>query len=120
MSVVLAVCGSNFCKFMSDGRLVRYDECKNIVLIHQESFPKVFKVNNNLLIGVSGDVLKAYNVVKEVMEHPKVNELSLEQIRNIIVNKGNSQTYDLLSVQILLGGKNSKNLFEFRYVQLKR
>ena len=52
MSMIMAVCGMNYCMMAGDRRRVTPDE-DNIVP-EDESFQKVFKINDHLLFGATG------------------------------------------------------------------
>ena len=52
MSVVIGICGINFCSLIADGRLVVGDY-PNIQVVH-EKVMKVYKINESLLLGGAG------------------------------------------------------------------
>lgn len=55
VSIVVGVCGTNFCSLISDGRKINpVAEDDNKFRILDESFPKVFKVNKRVLLGATG------------------------------------------------------------------
>lgn len=52
MSAVIAVCGTNFCTFAADRRMVIPDE--NTFLCANDETDKIFKVNDRVLLGMTG------------------------------------------------------------------
>ena len=55
MSVILAVCGENFCAMASDGRMVEEPAVPGKPNILSEELPKLRKVNRNVCVGFAGD-----------------------------------------------------------------
>lgn len=54
MSVVVAMCGSNYVKMVSDGRVIRIDPDGQYVP-YNENYNKLRKLNENIIIGFAGD-----------------------------------------------------------------
>ena len=51
-SAVILICGFDFCAIAGDTRLTMYD--RGMQSIKSNKFHKVFKLNNNILYGVTG------------------------------------------------------------------
>lgn len=106
MSFVICVCGVNFSVMMGDGRLIKYPERT----IEDEYYPKVFKINKNVLIGTTGDPLPIDEAFGELRNY-NVEYLTLEKIRKIFINKLKTLHTNSLGVKVIFSGKNRRGQF---------
>ena len=67
MSAVVAVCGTNYALMVGDGRLVKYDNGR-VVEIASETTRKVFRLNDSVLLGVTGDYLGYNHIVDNIVK----------------------------------------------------
>jgi len=116
VSIVISICGKNFCSMISDGRKIDpMPDLLNPIL--DESFPKVFKVNNRVVFGGTGmfsmkeRILDPLNVypVKDIITPKMAYKASVDYLQN--------QKFDLyVSRNYIIGGKDSKGKFSIREV----
>ena len=111
MSVVVNVCGSNFSIMVSDNRLVRYDAFGNMEIV-SEDYRKIHRVNENILIGFTGDAVQCQNVYDEIIKR-NTQQLTLEQVKGITKNTLYKYKNDIneLGVRIILSGKQLNGKF---------
>lgn len=111
MSVVVNVCGSNFSLMVSDNRLVKYDENNNIQIV-SEDFKKIFRINENVLVGITGDAVQCQNVMI-TLQKSNPSKLNLIQTKEIITNtlKSKKSEINKLGVKIIVSGKQSNGSF---------
>lgn len=106
MSIVLSVCGTNFSLMMSDGRMIRLNDLN----IADENFSKIRKVNENVIVGFTGDPIPMINALEELKSY-KVEFLTLERIKGIIVRFLQAQKINNLGVKLIISGRNKSNKF---------
>lgn len=111
MSVVVNVCGSNFSLMVSDNRLVKYDENNDIQIV-SEDFKKIFRINENVLVGITGDAVQCQNVMI-TLQKSNPSKLNLIQTKEIITNtlKSKKSEINKLGVKIIVSGKQSNGSF---------
>ena len=111
MSVVVNVCGPNFSLMVSDNRLVKYDENNNIQIV-SEDFKKIFRINENVLVGITGDAVQCQNVMI-TLQKSNPSKLNLIQTKEIITNtlKSKKSEINKLGVKIIVSGKQSNGSF---------
>lgn len=111
MSVVVNVCGSNFTLMVSDNRLVRYDENNNIQIVSEE-FKKIFRINENVLVGITGDAVQCQNVLI-TLQKSDPSKLNLIQVKEIITNtlKAAKNEINMLGVKIIVSGRQPNGNF---------
>lgn len=104
MSVVINVCGDNFSMMISDGRVIQFDENGDTRIV-LENYKKFKKVKDDVIVGFAGDpepTLKAFDVLSKY----DMDELSLIEIKNILVNTIQMQPINKLGVKLIVSGKN--------------
>jgi len=113
MSVVLAVCGNNFFKIMSDGRLVKFE---NLIPFDAEKFtvanethPKVIKVAEHWAAGIAGSGDIAFSLFDEINKRPAYKKLPLEKILFKIKNKLKTYRTPPIKTTVFVGGVDSQN-----------
>ncbi len=106
MSIVLSVCGTNFSLMMSDGRMMRLNDMS----IVYERAPKIKRVNSKVIIGFTGDPIPMIKAIDELDSY-KVELLTLERIKGIIIRCLKKQEINDLGVRLIISGKNKSNKF---------
>ena len=105
MSIVISVCGVNFSLMMSDGRLVKINDMnsKNLTVVNEE-FKKISRINRNVMIGFTGDPVPTINALNELNTYANLESLSLEEIKEIVVNSLKKQQINFLGVKLITIG----------------
>ena len=87
MSFVICVCGYDFSMMMADGRLVEYPNSNVIV---NEKVMKIIKINNNVMVGFTGDPLPAEFAINDLMKYdvqncyvPEVQKILIEKLKHL-------------------------------------
>lgn len=114
MSVILAVCGAEFCAMASDGRMVEEPlpaEPGAKPKIVTEKLPKLRKLNASVCVGFAGDTLAAVRIVNAVDEY-QVQYLTLEKTIRILCEKARTVSCGAVGVRLMVGGRNRKGLFQ--------
>ena len=115
MSVVLAVCSTNFFKIMSDGRLVKFDNTipfdARRFTIEREDYPKIIKVAEHWAVGIGGSGNVAFSLFDEIRKRSAYKTLSLEQIVFKIKNKLRSYEKQPVITNVLVGGLKSNRKY---------
>ena len=111
MSVILAVCGENFCAMASDGRMVEEPAKAGSPNILTEELPKLRKVNRNVCVGFAGDTLAAVRIVNALDEYD-VQYLTFEKILKILRDRAQEVEALPLGVRFLVGGRGRKGGFQ--------
>ena len=104
MSVVINVCGDYFSIMISDGRVIQFNENGDTRII-QENYKKFRKVKDDVIVGFAGDpepTLKAF----DALSNYNMDELSLIDIKNILINSIQMQPINKLGVKLIVSGKN--------------
>jgi len=111
MSVVVNVCGSNFTMMVSDNRLVKIDMAGNIEPV-SDHFKKIFRINENILIGFVGDALQCQNTMHEIYKY-NLRELTLDQTKGIVKEFliKHKNEINKLGVRVILSGRQSNGKF---------
>lgn len=111
MSVVVNVCDSNFTMMVSDNRLVKIDMAGNIEPV-SDHFKKIFRINENILIGFVGDALQCQNTMHEICKY-NLRELTLDRIKDIVKEFLEKQKNEInkLGVRVILSGRQSNGKF---------
>lgn len=120
MSIIAAVCGSNFCTFFSDQRMIRYQQGGEVIDDH---FHKILKLNDRVLYGAAGifpegeelsaaiagcptQNASAKVVAAAIRSYLKVHGKALQTPRSYLVGgKDRSGQFSLTEVQYHLGMK---------------
>ena len=110
MSVILAVCGENFCAMASDGRMVEEPAVPGKPNILSEELPKLRKVNRNVCVGFAGDTLAAVQAVNALDEY-NVQYLTFEKIVKVLCERMRQVHTLPLGVRFLVGGRGRKGSF---------
>lgn len=111
MSVLISVCGTNFCTFVSDGRKVEFDEEERIKGICAENQRKVFKLNDKLIFGVTGLYRESSNLLDPFKEYPDHSVLTMPLALKALIRYLENRKYVTSFRNYFLGGKNNKGEF---------
>lgn len=124
MSVVIGVCGPDFCTFYADGRRVVNDHSapNGIRVVGDDRFPKVFKLNPRVLYGAAGWFDMDTDLRDPVQSIPDIQNASVRVVKQAVVNylkkeKSNSR---ILPHSFLIGGKNRDGSFSMFEIALDR
>lgn len=110
MSIVIGVCGVNFCTFVSDGRVVGFDKEGDPDKVFSDSTRKAFKINNNLLLGVTGKFSNE-GLLDILGPFPDFSVLTMAIVHKEIMRYFEKNHSKLTSRQYLLGGRDNKGNF---------
>lgn len=105
MSVVIGICGTNFCSLIADGRLVMGDY-PNLVVVN-EKVMKVFKINDSVLIGGAGWFQGDEEITSPLDIYPDKNSITLTTAVDAIVRYIEKRMGAIATTRnYLVGGKD--------------
>lgn len=109
MSVVVAMCRSNYALMAGDSRLVEYKNGK-VVRIISENTKKVFKLNDYVMLGITGDYLGYEYITKNIVQRDNIH-LDIPQITQDVYDCASSFKLECLPLNILIAGKGKNGGF---------
>lgn len=115
MSFVLSVCGKEYAVMMSDGRVPKY-------VVNQEAhedYPKVFQISDKVCVGVTGDPVASFYILKDLQEFD-VSKLTLERMKRILTNALKEVPINMMGVKFVISGRNKSNKFTTYVVDSKK
>lgn len=115
MSFVLSVCGSDFSVMMSDGRVQKYALNQEV----HEDYPKVFQISEKVCLGVQGDPVASYYILKELQQY-EVSKITLERMKRILTNALKEVPVNMQGVRFVIAGRNKLNKFMCYCVDSKK
>ncbi len=83
MSAVIAVCGTNFCTFAADRRMVIPD--KNTFRCANDETDKIFKVNDRVLLGMTGIFWRWEHLTDPLDGCADLLSMSAAQVKDVVV-----------------------------------
>lgn len=99
MSLISVIATDKFISFMSDGRVIENDEIIN------ESYKKIFKVNEKIIFGMAG----SYNALQIILKH--LDDFNQENARefnkSLFKELAGNKTHH--SIQMVVGGLDENN-----------
>lgn len=113
MSVIIGICGVNFCTFWADMRQVSYlpDGTFDIANDHTQ---KIFKLNDRVLFGAAGKFRGAEDISAPTLAIPNLERASVKIVKTAVVDylKKQNKLYGNLTVRnYLVGGKQNNGTF---------
>ena len=115
MSFVLSVRGGNFAIMMSVGRVNKSGDKR----VAGEEFQKVFKLNDQICLGITGDPVAVYYALNELHTY-ELERMTMERMKRILVNAVKEIPVNRQGVQIILSGSNKSNRYVTYSVDTKR
>lgn len=124
MSVVIGVCGLDFCTFYADGRkVVNGNSAPNgIRVVGDDRFQKVFKLNPRVLYGAAGWFDADADLLEPVQSIQDIQSASVRVVKQAIVDylKKEKSSERILPHSFLVGGKNRDGSFSMFEITLDR
>lgn len=124
MSVVIGVCGPDFCTFYADGRKIVNDNAapNGIRIVGDDRFQKVFKLNPRVLYGAAGWFDMDTDLRDPVQSIPDIQNASVRVVKQAVVNylKKEKSSSRILPHSFLVGGKNRDGSFSMFEITLNR
>ena len=118
MSVVIGVCGTNFCTLLSDGRRVTNVNGGGIEPI-DEDFQKIFRINPRVLVGVGGWFDRSEGALDALSELTDLEHASAKIVKNAVVSYCNAHRGKFPSVRtyIICGKQHDGSfiMYEVKY-----
>lgn len=109
MSAIIGICGTNFCSFIANKRMVTNKfHSPNQMVVENEDFQKIFKINENMLFGCTGYFNK-YESLFDPLRLIGLNTVNLESIRNACVTYLERYQSTVQNRTYLIGEKKEKN-----------
>lgn len=115
MSFVLSVRGGNFAIMMSDGRVSKSGDKR----VAGEEFQKVFRLNDRVCLGITGDPVAVYYALNELHTY-ELERITMERMKRILVNAVKEVPVNRSGVQLILSGSNKSNRYVTYSVDTKR
>ena len=117
MSVVIGICGINFCSLIADGRLVVGDY-PNIQVVH-EKVMKVYKINESLLFGGAGRFRSDEEITTPLDVFGDKTQITMNAALSAVIDHIERRKTSINATRFyLIGGKNEHgefSLFEVQY-----
>lgn len=124
MSVVIGVCGPDFCTFYADCRKIVNDNAapNGIRIVGDDRFQKVFKLNPRVLYGAAGWFDMDADLRDPVQSIPNIQNASVRVVKQAVVNylKKEKSGSRILPHSFLVGGKNRDASFSMFEITLDR
>lgn len=115
MSVVIGICGENFCTFWADGRRVVADDDAEdgFKVVGDDHFQKIFKLNSHVLYGAAGWFDSNTDLLAPVSKVQDIDHASVRVIKRAVIDYIKSEPDCLreLPNSYLVGGKNKDGSF---------
>lgn len=113
MSVVIGICGTNFCTFWADGRRVVSDPetATGYRVDGDDHYQKIFKLNDRVLFGASGVFLMGEDLRDPVNTIADLSNASVKIVKNAVVNYLKTKHDPELIRNYLVGGKERDGAF---------
>lgn len=112
MSLIIAVCGTNFCSFVADNRLVRYKGFYSGPKFVSDNYQKIFKINDRILLGVAGKFYTEFDPLAPLKVYPDKSVLTMRMAAKAIIDDFSSASFDMVSgLKYMVGGKDNKGRF---------
>lgn len=113
MSVVVGVCGTNFCTFWADGRRVVNDSetATGYRVDGDDHYQKIFMLNDRVLFGASGVFLMGEDLRDPVNTIADLSNASVKIVKNAVVNYLKTKHDPELIRNYLVGGKERDGAF---------
>lgn len=119
MSAIIAACGENFALILADSRMIEFQAGTRMeYIIADENVKKLYRVNNNVCIGICGDYNAGKEAIRELDSYQK-EYLTLEKIVKIVLDKAKELAHELLGITIIIVGKNRKGKLTLHEVSAK-
>lgn len=122
MSVVICVCGPDFCTFYAGGRKVVHDSSapSGIRIVGDDHFPEVFKLNPRVLDGAAGWCGMDTDLRDPVQSIPDIQNAPVRVVKQAVVNylKKEKSCSRILPHSFLVGGKNRGGSFSMFEIAL--
>lgn len=116
MSVVIGICGTNFCSLIADGRLVIGDY-PNIQIV-SEKVMKVYKINDQVLIGGAGWFLGNEEITTPLDIYPDKGNITLVAAVDSVVKYIEKRKHIITANRnYLVGGKDEAGRFAICDIQ---
>lgn len=113
MSVVVGVCGTNFCTFWADGRRVVNDpeSPSGYRVDGDDHCQKIFKLNDRVLFGAAGVFLMSEDLCDPVNTIADLSNASAKMVKNAVVDYLKTKHDPELTRNFLVGGKERNGAF---------
>lgn len=112
MSLIIAVCGTNFCSFVADNRLVRYKGYHSGPEFVSDNYQKIFRVNDRVILGVAGCFRVDMEPLDPLKVYPDKSILTMRMTAKAVSDYLSSGDFDLVSgLKYMVGGKDNKGIF---------
>ena len=113
MSVVIGVCGTNFCTFWADGRRVVNDSASpsGYRVDGDDHYQKIFKLNDRVLFGATGVFLMSEDLRDPVNTIADLSNASAKMVKNAVVDYLKTKHDPELIRNYLVGGKERNGAF---------
>ena len=113
MSVVIGICGTNFCTFWADGRRVVSDpeSPTGYRVDGDDHYQKIFKLNDRVLLGASGIFQMSEDLLGAVNEIADLQTASVKMVKSAVLDYLKTKHDPDLIRSYLVGGKERNGSF---------
>ena len=111
MSMIVAISGVNFCSFIADTRLVKYDNSLEPEIV-SNSFQKIVKVNDKVLFGMAGFFPQGETITAPLGVYPNKEIITLRMAKKAVLDYLENHKSAILANRFyLVGGKDNEGKF---------
>lgn len=116
MSIVVGICGTNFCTFFADTRLTQIGQSNTYA--YSDGFHKISKINDRVLFGASGLFMPGEQIVDAIQKCPDLRTASVKVVRRAILQYLKSHQYKLTTPRCyMIGGREQDGGFVITQIQ---
>lgn len=104
MSFVLCICNPTYSIMVGDSRMIAFNKDGEFETV-EEDVQKVQKINENILVGYTGDPIPILTAIKELDTYDR-KTLTLGQVRKILFNTIKTLPLNDLGIKLIISGRN--------------
>ena len=111
MSVVIGICGLNFCTFIADTRMISFEEADKYKIDNDKTH-KIFKINERVLLGCSGQFIAGESLIAPIDPYVDKGALSVRTVLKAVTHYlDNNCQHVPYKRNYLIGGKDNDGKF---------
>lgn len=116
VSTVIGVCGENFCSLLGDTRRT-VNTSGDLYSFHDDNTTKVFKINKNLVYGVTGLIAKTETLLTPLSTIKDLSKATIDDAYNAVLADFEAKKYTMPKARnYIIGGRDLLGHFTLIYI----